>query len=95
VQPLDPVVEALSPGSTIPARTMGWVEDAGSRLVIHVPLPYKFSGDAPSSFYSPVPARTAGPLLSPPPRRRRESPRPSPSPSPSVIPSAVEGQPQP
>jgi hypothetical protein len=85
--PLTPVaatVATLESGTLIATRTMGSVEQIGTRTVIRVPLPFSLPADAPNGAFTPVPARTNGPVVRPRPVRR---PSPSPTPSPTDTPS--------
>ena len=84
VAPISATVAALSPGALIPAKTMGSVEHVDGKFVIHVALPFALPADAPSSAFTPVPARTAQPRGLPPPVRVRT---PAPIASPSTTPS--------
>jgi hypothetical protein len=44
---------------TIEAKTLARVEHLGDRIAIEVPFPFKLSDDAPTSVYTPTPAKTA------------------------------------
>jgi hypothetical protein len=81
IAPLAATVAGLTPGTPIPAKTMGSVERLEGRFVIHVSLPFSLPADVPNAAFTPVPAQTAQPRAVPPVRVRRPSPAASPSPA--------------
>ena len=91
VTPVRSTVTEMHVGTAIATRTLGSVEENGTRTIIRVPLPFALPADTPNAAFTPVPARTASSrIFSPPPRRvRRPAPSPSPysGPSPSPRPS--------
>lgn len=91
VKAVAPIVPPVPAGAQIDARTEAEIDHIGDRYSIRVPFPFRLSNDAPSSAYTPTPARTASPsmLLQRP--RRGSSPSPAPSPSAAApVPSPAE-----
>ncbi|HTD32503.1 MAG TPA: hypothetical protein VK665_02490 [Candidatus Elarobacter sp.] len=96
VKAVAPIVAPVPAGAQIDARTEAEIDHIGDRYSVRVPFPFRLSNDAPSSAYTPTPARTASPtmLLQRPPRG--SSPAPSPSaatPVPSPAASKAPGTP--
>jgi hypothetical protein len=85
VKAAQPIVAPVPAGAQIEARTEAEVDHIGDRYSIRVPFPFRLSNDAPSSAYTPTPARTASPtqLLQRPPRRPTAAPSPTAAPVPS------------
>jgi hypothetical protein len=89
VTPVNPTLATIEVGTNIATRTMGSVEQIGTRTIIRVPLPFTLPADAPNGAFTPIPARTNTPGVVRPraPRRPTPSPKPTPEPSPSELPS--------
>lgn len=64
VRPVTPTLPAIDGGLAVTATTLARVSHLGDRFAIEVPFPYKLSGDAPISVYTPTPAKTAPPHIS-------------------------------
>lgn len=90
-----PIVPPVVPGTLITATIRAEVVRIGTRLSILTPFPFPLSNEAPSTSYTPTPARTAPPHTLVPPRRRGPSPVPSPAGSPSPAPEASTASPEP
>ena len=90
VAPIVPDVSVMVAGTDIAARTIGLVERTPDRIVIRVPVPFALSTDKPSSFFTPLPARTQGPIVPPSPRPRRgATPAPDATPITSSDPDVI------
>lgn len=78
VHAAQPIVVPVPAGAQIDARTEAEIDHIGDRYSVRVPFPFRLSNDAPSSAYTPTPARTASPtqMLQ---RPRRPTPVPSPA----------------
>lgn len=84
VVPIDDRLDAVAPGTAVPAKTAGRVEAIGEHVVIRVPPPFALPNDEPVPYFTPIPVRTPMPRPSP---ARRGAARPSPSPSPDATPT--------
>jgi len=77
VAPLVSVVDAVTVGTLIPVQTLGSVERANDRIVIHVPVPVPLPSEHPYAPFVPPPPKTPAPFLPPP--RRGATPTPLPT----------------
>jgi hypothetical protein len=75
-----PLIERLTVGTELHARTVGTVEQRGDRVVIRVPLPFQIGGDPPNAPFTPHPFVTQAPIV--PPRRGTAAAGPTPTPTP-------------
>ncbi|HEX3467441.1 MAG TPA: hypothetical protein VHT05_05115 [Candidatus Elarobacter sp.] len=83
VRSVAPIVPPVPMGTAIQATTQAEVDHLGDRYSIRLPFPFRLSGEAPASAYTPTPARTAPPFTF---GRRRGSPTPVPTAQPTAQP---------
>ncbi|GAC1533380.1 MAG: hypothetical protein NVS2B17_00950 [Candidatus Velthaea sp.] len=79
VRPLRNIVDSIATGLEIPAITLGSVSEIDGKIRIAIPLPFQLSNETPRGGYTPVPLRTAAPLV---------PQRPKPSALPAATPAA-------
>ena len=83
VRAVAPIVPPVPAGTSIAATTLAEVDHLGDRYSIRLPFPFRLSGEAPASAYTPTPARTAPPFVI---RARRGTPTPAPTAMPTAQP---------
>ncbi|GAC1401908.1 MAG: hypothetical protein NVSMB64_00850 [Candidatus Velthaea sp.] len=84
VRPLTNIVDAIATGREIAATTLGAVSEVNGKLRIAIPLPFQLSNDTPQGGYTPVPLRTAAPIV---PHRPPTPPPAAPTPAPQASPT--------
>jgi hypothetical protein len=92
VKAVQPIVAPVPAGTQIEARTEAEVDHIGDRYSVRVPFPFRLSNDAPTSAYTPTPARTASPSMMLNRRPGRPSPSPTASPAVTAAPSPAASQ---
>ncbi len=82
VRAVAPIVPPVPSGAQIEAATQAEVDHLGERYSIRLPFPFRLTGEAPASAYTPTPARTA------PPYNFGRSRRGAPTATPTAVPTA-------